>query len=114
MKNPIVKQVLFATLTAGALFTTAACTTTEGTSTRQTPGAYVSDAAITASVKAALLREPGVKVTEVNVETFSGVVQLSGFVDSADMGQKAEAAAKKVEGVKSVRNDTRVKPHGKS
>ena len=112
MKKPLFKQLFLATVTACALLTTAACTTTEGTSARQTPGAYMSDAALTASVKAALLREPGVKVTEVNVETFSGVVQLSGFVDSADMSQKAEAAAKKVEGVKAVRNDTRVKPRG--
>jgi hypothetical protein len=42
-------------------------------------GEYVDDSAITTKVKAAILEEPGLKVSEVKVETFKGVVQLSGF-----------------------------------
>lgn len=66
---------------------------------------YIDDSIITANVKAAILNEPSLKVAEINVETFKGVVQLSGFVhDKADIG-KATEVARKVKGVKSVKND---------
>lgn len=66
---------------------------------------YVDDTIITANVKAAILNEPSLKVAEINVETFKGVVQLSGFVhDKADIG-KAVEVARHVKGVKSVKND---------
>ncbi|HWQ95361.1 MAG TPA: BON domain-containing protein [Gammaproteobacteria bacterium] len=66
---------------------------------------YIDDSIITANVKAAILNEPSLKVAEINVETFKGVVQLSGFVhDKADIG-KAVEVARHVKGVKSVKND---------
>ncbi|MBI3345454.1 MAG: BON domain-containing protein [Gammaproteobacteria bacterium] len=66
---------------------------------------YIDDSIITANVKAAILNEPSLKVAEINVETFKGVVQLSGFVhDKADIN-KAVEVARKVKGVKSVKND---------
>ena len=66
---------------------------------------YIDDSIITANVKAAILNEPSLKVAEINVETFKGVVQLSGFVhDKADIN-KATEVARKVKGVKSVKND---------
>lgn len=68
-------------------------------------GEYVDDAVITAKVKAAVLDEPSLKSAEINVETFKGVVQLSGFVGSSADIKKAEAVAKGVNGVKSVKND---------
>jgi len=52
------------------------------TRTHEGTGQYVDDAAITTKVKTAILGEPGLKVREINVETFKGVVQLSGFVSS--------------------------------
>jgi len=73
-------------------------------------GEVVDDAAVTARVKSALINQPGVKSTAINVETFRGTVSLSGFVDSDDMARKAIDAAEKVRGVRSVKNDMRVKP----
>jgi len=91
---------------ASALLAAAACAPT---ATRESAGEYVDDAALTTKVKTALLKEPGVKATAINVETFRGVVQLSGFVDSQDMAHRAVAAATRVAGVKSVKNDMRLK-----
>ena len=72
-------------------------------------GEYVDDALITAKVKAELVQDPQVKATEVNVETFKGVVQLSGFVSSQAAASKAMEIARGVKGVKSVKNDMRLK-----
>ncbi|RZJ83872.1 MAG: BON domain-containing protein [Massilia sp.] len=70
---------------------------------------YVDDATITAGVKAAIVREPTLKVFEIDVETEQGVVRLSGFVSSADSVAAAASVARTVKGVKSVRNDLRLK-----
>ena len=79
------------------------------TNTKEGTGEYVDDSAITAKVKAAFLGEPTLKSTEITVETFKGVVQLSGFVGSqAEMGT-AVLVARKVKGVQDVHNDTRIK-----
>jgi hyperosmotically inducible protein len=75
----------------------------------ETVGQYVDDAGITASVKAAIVADPRLKATEINVETYQGVVQLSGFVSSAEDVATAAAVARTVKGVKSVRNDLRLK-----
>ena len=80
------------------------------TPTRQGAGEYIDDTAITTKVKAALLADPEVKGTAVNVETYRGVVQLSGFVDSEAEINRALNKAYEVKGVTSVRNDLRVKP----
>ena len=72
-------------------------------------GEYVDDTVITSKVKAAILEEPGLKSAEVNVETYKGVVQLSGFVSSQASVNKAAEIARGVHGVKSVKNDMRVK-----
>jgi osmotically-inducible protein OsmY len=72
-------------------------------------GEYVDDTVITTKVKAAILNEPTLKSAEINVETFKGVVQLSGFVSSQAAETTAVAVARKVEGVKSVKNDMRLK-----
>jgi osmotically-inducible protein OsmY len=75
----------------------------------ETVGQYVDDTGITAKVKAAIVADPRLKATEINVETYQGVVQLSGFVSSAEDVAAAAAAARTVKGVKSVRNDLRLK-----
>jgi hypothetical protein len=67
-------------------------------------GEYIDDGAITTKVKAAILNEPTLKVFQINVETFKGDVQLSGFVDSAQSVSKAGEVARGVKGVKSVKN----------
>lgn len=72
-------------------------------------GEYIDDSVITTKVKAAILDEPTLKVMQINVETFKGEVQLSGFVDSAKSVQKAGEVARGVKGVKSVKNSLIVK-----
>ncbi len=69
----------------------------------------IDDATITAGVRNALGRDPSLKVSELGVETVQGVVQLSGFVSSADSVAAAASVARTVKGVKSVRNDLRLK-----
>lgn len=72
-------------------------------------GEYIDDTVITTKVKAEIFEEPGLKSAEINVETFKGVVQLSGFVSSQANINKAVEVARAVKGVKSVKNDMRVK-----
>lgn len=97
----------FAAVFAAILLLTAAgCAPTP---TREGTGEYVDDTVITTKVKAAVLNEPSLKSGQINVETFKGVVQLSGFVDSRASIDKAVEVARRVEGVKSVRNDMRLK-----
>jgi hyperosmotically inducible protein len=86
--------------------TTLGCASTP---TQEGTGEYVDDTVITTKVKAAIFNEPTLKSAEINVETFKGVVQLSGFVSSKAAESKAVEVARTVGGVKSVKNDMRVK-----
>jgi len=79
------------------------------TSKQEGTGEYFDDTVITTKVKAEILNEPSLKSAEINVETFKGVVQLSGFVNSQADINKAVEVVGRVKGVKSVRNDMRVK-----
>ena len=74
-----------------------------------TAGDVVDDATITAKVKTALAGDPRTKAHQVNVAASQGVVQLSGFVDSAAAKSAAAEVARSVAGVKSVRNELEVK-----
>jgi len=80
-----------------------------GTSTKEGTGEYVDDTVITTKVKAAILNEPTLSSAEINVETFKGAVQLSGFVNSQADINKAVEITRKVGGVTSVKNDMRLK-----
>jgi osmotically-inducible protein OsmY len=80
-----------------------------GTQTRESTGEYIDDTAITTKVKAAIFNEPSLKSAEINVETFKGTVQLSGFVSSPANINKAVEVARGVSGVTSVKNDMRLK-----
>ena len=79
------------------------------TPTQEGTGEYVDDTWITTKVKAEILKEPTLKVLEINVETFKGAVQLSGFVNSQDDINRAVAVARGIKGVTSVKNDMRLK-----
>jgi osmotically-inducible protein OsmY len=79
------------------------------TSKDKSTGEYLDDAVITTKVKAAFVGDDELKATEIKVETFKGVVQLSGFVKERAHVSKAERVARDVNGVKSVKNDIRVK-----
>ena len=99
-------RFLAAFFLALTLITAVGCASTqksEGT------GEYVDDTVITSKVKSAILNEPGLSSAEINVETFKGVVQLSGFVKSRADISTAAAVARGVAGVKSVKNDMRLK-----
>lgn len=95
-----------AALLAFALVSVVGCASTP---TKEGTGEYVDDSVITTKVKTAILNEPTLKVAEINVETFKGVVQLSGFVASPAAATKAVEVARDVGGVKSVKNDMRIK-----
>ena len=75
----------------------------------ETAGQYIDDTVITTNVKAAILNEPSLKVAEINVETFKGAVQLSGFVTSKENIVTAVNVTRAVKGVTSVKNDMRLK-----
>ena len=79
------------------------------TATKEGTGEYVDDSVITAKVKTAIFNDASLKVNDINVETFKGTVQLSGFVRSqADIDQAVQVA-RGVAGVKSVTNNMRIK-----
>jgi hyperosmotically inducible protein len=99
-------KILSAVFLAAALATTVGCAST---STKEGTGEYVDDTVVTTKVKTAIFNEPTLKSAEINVETFKGVVQLSGFVNSQADVNKAVAVARGVPGVQSVKNDMRVK-----
>ena len=82
------------------------CASTEKT---KSTGEYIDDAAITAKVKAEIIREPSLKALQINVDTYKGAVQLSGFVESEASVNKAGEVAAGVSGVKSVKNNLIVK-----
>jgi osmotically-inducible protein OsmY len=78
------------------------------TPTREGTGEYVDDSWITTKVKSAILKEPGLKSAAINVETFKGTVQLSGFVKSPEEKSKAGEVARTIKGVHTVENDIRL------
>jgi hyperosmotically inducible periplasmic protein len=87
----------------------AACASKEP-ETRRTTGEFTNDATLTAKVKSAIATDVGARTAAaINIETYRGVVQLTGFVDSREQAARAEEAAKKVDGVRSVKNDVRIK-----
>ena len=79
------------------------------TPTRESTGQYVDDSVITAKVKSALMGDDAVKSSQVKVETFKGVVQLSGFVDAPEQKSAAGKDASAVAGVTDVKNNLIVK-----
>lgn len=98
-------------ITAAVALAMSGCATTSGPEAeKETAGQYMDDATVTARVKTAIAADVGIKAaSNVNVETYRGVVQLSGFADSEDQAARAVTSAKKIKGVRSVRNDLRVK-----
>lgn len=80
-----------------------------GTPTKESTGEYIDNTALTAKIKAALISDELVKARDVQVETFKGVVQLAGFVDTAEQKAQAERIAQGMSGVKEVKNNIVVK-----
>ena len=91
---------------AVALTSLAGCASSQK---HESTGQYLDDTSITTRVKAAIFNEPTLKSAEINVETFKGRVQLSGFVNSRTNIDRAVTVAQGVSGVTSVANDMRMK-----
>lgn len=101
-----IAQKIATGLFVASLFAVAGCAST---ATKEGTGEYVDDSVLTTKVKASIFNEPTLKSTEINVETFKGVVQLSGFVANPADIAKAGEVARGVQGVKSVKNSIAVK-----
>ena len=80
-----------------------------GSSTKESTGGYIDDTVVTTKVKTALFSDKEIKSSEINVQTFKGRVQLSGFVSSADDAKRAVDVTRKVQGVRMVENDMKIK-----
>jgi hyperosmotically inducible protein len=106
MKNSIKLIALLAIGAGGLVSFTSGCA---GSATRQSTGEYVDDASITAKVKAAFVKDETVKAMQVDVTTFKGNVQLSGFVDTAEQKARAGQVAATIEGVTNVTNNISIK-----
>ena len=102
------KPFKFVIAIAAALLLSAAagCASTEKT---ESAGEYIDDSVITTKVKTAILNEPTLKTAEISVETYKGAVQLSGFVSSQANIATAADLARGVQGVRTVKNDMRLK-----
>lgn len=95
---------------AAAVLALSGCASTRDDSKRG-PGEFTSDAALTARVKTAIASDAGIgSAAAINVNSYRGVVQLSGFVDSPEKIERAAEAARRVDGVRQVENNIRVRP----
>jgi osmotically-inducible protein OsmY len=103
MKSFRIISTLFITL---AVLFSAGCASTPN---QASLGEAIDDTVITTRVKAAFIEDPALKAHEINVETFKGVVQLSGFVATRTEINKASVVARQIDGVESVRNDILIK-----
>jgi osmotically-inducible protein OsmY len=111
------KRISAVALAALVSITAVGCSTTsdERGATEQTAanvGRVVDDSVITGKVKAALVADPTTKAHQIEVETFKGTVQLSGFVENADARRRAGELAKNVEGVRDVKNSLALRNSG--
>ena len=102
----ILRTTLAAIVTAVALLTVTGCAVTRG---QETVGAYVDDAAITTSIKARFVDNKDVDASSIKVETLNGTVMLSGFAKNMTEKNTAESIARRVKGVKSVKNEIAVR-----
>jgi len=100
------KIVLYYLVILMLIATLAACASTR---THESTGEYVDDSVITTKIKALLAEDDFVKSFQISVETFKGIVQLSGFVNSQRAVKRAGEIVRSVQGVKSVKNDLIVK-----
>ncbi|MGH8175816.1 MAG: BON domain-containing protein [Steroidobacter sp.] len=104
------KQSTAALILAAILTSTmVACTSTP---TQQSTGQAIDDGVVTAKVKAALVQDPVTKAHQINVETFKGQVQLSGFVESDEARTRALQVARDIEGVKKVKDAMQIRETG--
>ena len=100
------RTTIAAAVAAAALVTTG-CAVTRG---QETVGAYVDDTTITTQIKGRFVENKQVDASSISVETLNGTVMLSGFAKNSIEKETAESIARKVNGVKSVKNEIAVRP----
>ena len=100
-------RMLFALVIAG--FIAGPLVACAGTRTTESTGEYVDDSVLSNKVRAQLLGDKDLNMFKIDVTTFKGEVQLSGFVDNATAKARATQVAQSVEGVKMVHNNLIVK-----
>ena len=102
-----IRTTLAAAMTAVVLLTTTGCAVHRG---QETVGAYIDDTTITTQIKSRFAEDKQVAATSIRVETLNGTVMLSGFAKSATEKNTAEAIARGVNGVRSVKNEIAIRP----
>ena len=100
------RSMLRAAAVAAVALVIAGCSSTP---TSSGTGEWFDDSWITTKVKTQLIGDTSVSGTSINVETFRGVVQLSGFAATQAEADRAVKLAREVSGVKSVKNDIRLR-----
>jgi hyperosmotically inducible periplasmic protein len=100
-------KLIIAAAAAIALIAASGCAVTRG---QENVGAYIDDAAITTAVKARFIDNKDVDAMSIKVETLNGTVMLSGFAKNAAEKTSAESVTRKVDGVKSVKNEIAIRP----
>ena len=101
------RYLLALAVTAAVALTATGCAVTRG---QETVGAYIDDATITTQIKGRFVENTDVAASSIRVETLNGVVLLSGFAKNGTERTTAESIARRVNGVKSVRNEILVRP----
>ena len=102
--------LIAAALGLGAALLAGGCAAPRESPSQRSAGEFTDDAAITAKVKSAIATNVGARTAAaVNVDTYRGTVELTGFVDDKASAERAEAAARKVSGVREVKNAIRLK-----
>ena len=101
-----IRTLVIATAAALSAIVLPACSVTRD---QQSVGTYVDDATLTTRVKAKFAEDPKVSAMAISVETFKGMVQLSGFAKSGEEKAMAERLARAVSGVTGVKNDIAIR-----
>lgn len=102
-----VQRLALAGLIGATLVLSSACTVVRD---QQSVGEYIDDAGITIAVKARLADNPTTSAIAISVETFNGVVHLSGFAKSKLEKQRVTVIANETLNVRSVQNNIVVRP----
>lgn len=101
-----IRLIIFILISSASITLTSGCA---GSKNIESTGEYFDDSIITTKVKASIVGDPKLKAFQIGVETFKGVVQLSGFVNSNEAATRAVDLARRVKGVKQVNNSLIVK-----
>lgn len=103
----LIRTTIATAIAVAALVAVSGCAVTRG---QETVGAYVDDATITTQIKSRFIENKEVDAASIRVETLNGTVMLSGFAKNSTEKSTAETLARKVNGVKAVKNEIAIRP----